>query len=100
MSDFGISRVHPAFLATTVLCVAALSYACSSDPQTPHSYPIPGCEMHDLAPCDTRTRACQQSRFEFAACLRGAVGGAPPPLTLMTEDDYVTYINGISAGRE
>jgi len=100
MSNCGISQVLPRLLATTVLLVAALSNACSSDTKAPHSYPIPGCEMHDIAPCDTKTRACQQSRFEFAACLRGAVGGAPPPLTLMTEDDYVAYINGASEGRD
>jgi len=99
MSDCGIFRVQPTFLATTVLLLAALTNACSSDPQAPHSSPIPGCEMHDLAPCDTRTPACQQSRFEFAACLRGAVGGAPPPLTLMTEENYVAYVNGTAEGR-
>jgi hypothetical protein len=94
MNDRGYSSVRRTFLATTVLCVAGLSSACSGDAQAPHSYPVPGCEMHDIAPCDARTRECQQSRFEFAACLRGAVGGAPPPLTLMTEEAYVTYCNG------
>jgi len=56
--------------------------------------------MHDIAPCDAKTQACQQSRFEFAACLRGAVGGAPPPLTLMTEEDYVARINGTYQGHD
>jgi hypothetical protein len=100
MQDCGISSVKPNFLARAVLCLAALSNACSSDPQAPHSHPIPGCEMHDMTPCDAKTVACQQSRFEFAACLRGAVGGAPPPLTLMTEDDYVASVNGASEGRD
>jgi hypothetical protein len=93
MTDCGFSRVQPNFLGTAVLCLAALSNACSSDAQAPHSYAVPGCEMHDITPCDTKVRACQQSHFEFAACLRGAVGGAPPPLTLITEDDYVAYYN-------
>ena len=100
MSDRGNSRFQRTFMATTVLCLAALSNACSSGSQAPHSYPIPGCEMHDIAPCDAKTVACQQSRFEFAACLRGAVGGAPPPLTLITEDDYVADFNGTAEGRE
>ncbi len=100
MSACGIFRVQPTFLAATVLCLAASTNACSSEPQALHSHPIPGCEMHDIAPCDTKTRACQQSRFEFAACLRGAVGGAPPPLTLITEEDYVAYVNGTSEGRD
>jgi len=100
MSDCGISTVQPGFLASTVLCLAALTNACSSDMQASHSYPIPGCEMYDIAPCDTKIRACQQSRFEFAACLRGAAGGEAPPLTLMTEEAYVAYSNGTSEGRD
>src|SRR6185369_8933783 len=43
---------------------------------------------------------CEKSRFELAACLRGAAGGAPPPLTVMTEQDYVAYINGASEGQD
>jgi hypothetical protein len=100
MSNCGISKVQPTFLAKTVLFLAALTNACSSDARATHSYPIPGCEMHDIAPCDAKTRTCQQSRFELAACLRGAVGGAPPPLTLMTEEDYMAFANGTSEGRE
>jgi len=40
------------------------------------------------------------SRFELAACLRGAKGGEPPPITLMTEAGYAAYINGSSEGRD
>ena len=93
-------RVRTIFPGTAMLCFAALLYACSSDPRASPSRPFPGCEMHDLAPCDTKTVACQESRFQFAACLRGAVGGTPPPLTLMTEEDYVTYTNASSEGRD
>jgi len=100
MSDGAISRVQRNFLATAVLSWAALSSACSGDAQAPHSRPIPGCEMHDMTPCDAKLRACQEDRFEFAACLRGAIGGAPPPLTLMTEDEYVAYINGTAEGHD
>ena len=100
MSDREISRAQGTFLARTVLCLATLTNACSSDSQAAQAHPIAGCEMHDLAPCDAKTRACQQARFEFAACLRGAVGGAPPPLTLMTEDQYVAYSNSTLEGRD
>jgi hypothetical protein len=96
-----MSRAQPTFISIAVLCLTALSSACGSDAsQAPHSYPIPGCEMHDIAPCDARSRECQMSRFELAACLRGAVGGEPPPLTLMTEEEYLAKVNGPYEGRD
>src|SRR6187549_3685778 len=100
MSDCAIFRVKPNFLATAVLCLLVLNNACSSDAPAPHPRPIPGCETHDISPCDAKLRACQEARFEFAACLRGAVGGAAPPLTLMTEEEYVANINGTSEGHD
>jgi hypothetical protein len=100
MSDRGIPRVQAIFLARAAVCLAALSSACSSDPQAPDAHPFPGCEMHDITPCDAKTVECQKARFQFAACLRGAVGGAPPPLTLMTEDEYVDYVNRTTEGRD
>ena len=94
MSDSGISKAQPPILFTAALCLAALTGACGADPQAPQAQPIPGCEMHDIAPCDARKVYCESSRFELAACLRGAVGGSPPPLTLMTEDEYMASVNG------
>jgi len=100
MHDCRISRVRATLFAAAVLCLAGLTNACGSDPQAPHSTAIPGCEMHDMTPCDARLISCQQSRFELAACLRGAVGGSPPPLTLMTEEAYMASINGAAEGRD
>ena len=100
MNDCGTCRVQPTLLATALLCLAALMNACSSDSQVAYAHPIPGCEKHDLAPCDARAVDCQKSRFEFAACLRGAVGGAPPPLTLMTEENYLASVNAIHEVRD
>ena len=97
MSKSEMSRAQSGYLRTALLCLAAQANACGGEPrQAPRSYPIPGCELQDIAPCDAKTRDCQQSRFDLAACLRGAVGGEPPPLTLMTEEDYVAYANGLN----
>lgn len=104
MSDSGICRAPPTspreFSFVAALCMTALTNACSSDAQVPHSRSIPGCEMHDIAPCDARTRECEISRFELAACLRGAVGGEPPPITMMTEAEYTATFNGPNEGRD
>jgi len=99
MSESGISTPHSTFLFTAVVCLAAWVNACGSS-DAPHARPIPGCEMHDVAPCNVKSVACEKSRFELAACLRGAAGGDPPPLTVMTEEQYVTYINGPNEGRD
>src|SRR6478609_1496302 len=99
MSDSGIANAQPTIWFTAVLCAGALSCACSSAAsEAPRSHPIPGCEMHDVSPCDARTHDCEKARFELAACLRGAVGGEPPPITLMTEEDYVASMNSSNAG--
>ncbi|HEX2670316.1 MAG TPA: hypothetical protein VHM25_05560 [Polyangiaceae bacterium] len=99
MSHRASFRAQPKILFAALLGMAALTNACGNDAQATHSRPIAGCEMHDLAPCDARTRECESSRFELAACLRGAKGGEPPPITLMTEEAYAAYINGSSEGR-
>lgn len=99
MSHRARFRAQPKILFTALLGLAALANACGSDAQAPHSRPIAGCEMHEIAPCDARTRECEMSRFELAACLRGAKGGEPPPITLMTEDGYAAYINGSGEGQ-
>jgi len=96
MSDSGIRGGQPTILFLAMLGLVALTNACSSETQASHT--LPGCEMHDVTPCDARTRECEMARFELAACLRGAVGGEPPPITLMTEDEYVASINGLNAG--
>jgi hypothetical protein len=100
MSHSGISRAQPKILFLPFFGLAVLASACSSDAQAPQVRAIPGCEMHDITPCDARTRECEMSRFELAACLRGAKGGEPPPITLMTEDGYAAYINGSTEGQK
>jgi len=103
MSDSGISTAQPAYLPTALICLAALASACGSEPlhvHKPHTTPIPGCEMLDVAPCDTQLRECQLSRLELAACLRGTAAGTLPTVTRMTEQAYVDYINASFEGRE
>lgn len=99
MSHRASFRAQPKILFMAGLGLAALTNACGSDAPAAHSLPIAGCEMHDLAPCDARTRECEISRFELAACLRGAKGGEPPPITLMTEEGYADYINASNEGQ-
>jgi len=82
------------------LCLATVASACSSDARAPQAHPVAGCEMHDVVPCDARTVDCEKSRFELAACLRGALGGDPPAITLMTEEEYAANINATSQGTE
>ena len=103
MSDSGISRAQPAHFSTTLLCLAALAAACSSEPLTsakPQPRPVPGCEALDVTPCDTLTHECQVSRLELAACLRQTRAGKPPSVTIMTEQNYVDYVNALYEGRE
>src|SRR6478735_9040101 len=100
MSHSGISRAQPKILFLPFLSLAVLASACGSEAQAPQMRAIPGCEMPDIAPCDARTRECEMSRFELAACLRGAKGGEPPPITLMTEEGYAAYINGSAEGQK
>src|SRR4051794_40160961 len=100
MSDNGNSRPQNAFRSVALLCLAALANACGSDPLTPTSHisQIPGCESLDIAPCDTMQQACQQSRLEIAACLRGTQAGRLPKVTVMTEKGYADYVNATYAG--
>ncbi|MEI9952654.1 MAG: hypothetical protein WDO74_27645 [Pseudomonadota bacterium] len=103
MSENQTSTAQPVCLPMALLCLAALASACGSDPlaaPTPHSYPIPGCETLDVTPCDTQKRDCQVSRFQLAACLRGTQAGTLPLVTVMTEQAYVDYTNGLYEGRE
>jgi len=101
MSDSGVASAQPKVWLAAALCAVTLNCACgSAASDAPHPHAIPGCEMHDTSPCDARTFDCEQARFELAACLRGAVGGYPPPITLMTEDDYVASMNSANAGQD
>lgn len=99
MSHTGVSPAQSIISSMAALGQLLLINACGVDSGAPQSRPIPGCEMHDVTPCDARTRACEMSRFELAACLRGAVGGEPPPITLMTEEQYIASFNGPNEGR-
>jgi hypothetical protein len=95
-------RFQPAYVTTGVLCLALLANGCGSasdDAPSSRSIPIPGCEMLDVAPCDTLTRDCQLSRLELAACLRGTYAGNLPKVNVMTEQAYVDYINTSPAAR-
>jgi len=99
MSDNGNSRPPNAFLSLGFLCLAALLNACGSDPQASSApTPILGCETLDIAPCDTLQQACQQSRLELAACLRGTTAGRLPRVTVMTEQGYTDYVNATYEG--
>lgn len=85
-----------------LLLMAALAVACGDNDELAARppRPVPGCESHDVAACDTGNFACQQARLELAACLRGTAPGVLPPVTVMTEQDYVDYINATFEGRE
>ena len=103
MSDSGIFRAQSAYLPVALTCFAALASACSSEPldvPKAHSYPIAGCEAVDVTPCDTQLRECQLSRLEIAACLRETSPGTLPPVTTMTEQEYVEFINATFAGKD
>lgn len=63
----------------------------------PRLHPVPGCEAFDPAPCDVRTTACQTRLLSLAACLRGDEAGALPPITVMTESEFATYMNALVA---
>jgi len=55
--------------------------------------PVPGCEAFDHAPCDVADVACQTRLFAIAGCLRGQDPGALPPVTIMSEADFMSYVN-------
>src|SRR6187431_88427 len=103
MSDSGISTAQPAYLPTVLVWLAALVSACSSSPldgsKTTHPSPIPGCETLDIVPCDALDPDCRTSRLELAACLRQTQTGQPPPVTVMTEQQYVDHVNALYAAR-
>jgi hypothetical protein len=102
MSESDTSRAQSARLPWAVLFLALLANACGAEDARQASGPVPiaGCETLDLAPCDTLTPACQQSRLEIAACLRDTNVGKVPKVTTMTEQAYAEHVNASFLGRE
>jgi hypothetical protein len=102
MSEGEVSRAQPSYRAA-LLCLALLSNACGAADARQESkskaVPIAGCEMLDIAPCDTKTRDCQLSRLELAACLRETNVGTLPKVTIMTEQAYVDDVNAAFLGK-
>jgi len=100
MSDSGISTFRPACLSAA-LCLSLLAGACGSERlSAPKAMPIPGCEELDIAACDTLNTDCQKSRLELAACLREAPVGKLPFVKVVTEQEYVDYINAFYESRQ
>ena len=102
MSANGTSRAQR-LLPTMLVCLAALSNACSSEPldvPARRAYPIPGCEALEPAACNVHEKACVVSRLAIAACLRETEAENPPPVTIMTEQRYVDFVNALYDGRE
>lgn len=86
-----------ALLASTLTLLA-----CGDNDElvAPPPRPMPGCESHELTPCDTKQFACQVARLQLAECLRQVPMGRPPTVTIMTEQDYVDYRNALFYGQE
>jgi hypothetical protein len=59
----------------------------------PPTYPVPGCEAIDHRRCDIREERCQERLMELAACLRGNDPLPLPPVTLMTEEEFLAFLN-------
>jgi hypothetical protein len=55
--------------------------------------PVPGCEKLDHRPCDVTVASCQERLMALAACVRGCEPAPPPPITTMTEAEFVEYVN-------
>jgi hypothetical protein len=90
-----------------VAALLACLSGCSSDDEggektlgAPPRYPVPGCESIDHAPCDVRVSGCQRRLLDLSACLRTDEAGELPPVTVMTEAEYVADVNARMASRE
>jgi hypothetical protein len=102
MQNNASSRAARAREVAAVAGLAALLAACGDNDQLPAkpARPIPGCETNEVVACDTRTFACQVAQLDIAACLRHTTRGTPPMVTVMTEQEYVAYINATLSGRD
>src|SRR5688572_22792842 len=83
--------------ACSWLLLATLAAGCGDDSAgTPASgirlHPVLGCETIDLAPCDVFDAACQTRLLALAACMRGSAPGALPPVSRMTEPEFVQLL--------
>jgi len=90
---------------TRLLGLAGWLTACGDNDALPPKppRPIPGCEAYELTPCDAMGFACQVARLQLASCLRGIPMSrppTPPPVTIMTEQEYVDYRNALFQGQE
>jgi hypothetical protein len=90
------------WLSPIVLSVALTG--CGGDPEDStappgdlQSFRVPGCEAIDHSGCDVLDAVCQTRLLALAACLRGGEPGEPPPITVMTEQEYADYLNEIIA---
>jgi len=86
-----------------LLSLAGLLGGCGDNDELPAkpARPIPGCEGYELTPCDTKGFACQVARLQLASCLREIPmtrPPTPPPVTIMTEQEYVDYRNALFSG--
>ncbi|HYQ46225.1 MAG TPA: hypothetical protein VER11_29855 [Polyangiaceae bacterium] len=100
MSDDGTNNAGRIHVASALFCVA-LALGCSSEPLTVpgQARPVPGCEAIDARPCNTLDHDCQVSRLELAACMRETQAGLLPRISVMTEQQYVDFINAANGGR-
>ena len=88
-------------LAKALPFVLVVLAGCGADDKdTAPRYPIPGCESFDTSPCDITTPACQTRLFELAACLHGVEPGDMPPVTLMSENDFRSYLAAEAAAQQ
>jgi len=101
MSDDGTIRARRIHLTRALFC-AGLAVGCSSEPLSvpTQARAVPGCEAVDSAPCNVLDHECQVSRLELAACMRQAEAGPLPRISVMTEKQYVDFINAAYEGRQ
>lgn len=80
-----------------VLSLLALALtACGSDDDPklgpPPRHRVPGCEQFDVAPCNIETSACQTRLMGLAACLRGSEDAELPPIAIISEAEFASYL--------
>jgi hypothetical protein len=50
--------------------------------------PIQGCEDEAYEICDIRATNCQRQIYSLVACLRGVTDDEPPPIRVLSEDEF------------